>query len=218
MPRPSSSDPERIDLFVSDPEALAGATADAGLSRAQILRGAMWSAGALSLGGITIAGLPRLVGSASAAGEVDAVIAFLLSVERVQAAFYAEALAGSGLSPELRAFVTQVAPHEEIHVKTLGGAGAAPGDYDFGDATSDPAAFTAAAILLEDLVVEAYNGQAANLPPALRAKVARVISVDARHAAWIRAIDGQVAAEQAIDPTTTLADARKALDATGYVR
>ena len=61
---------------------------------------------------------------------------------------------------------------------------------DFGDATTDPEAFAEAAATLEDVAVGAYNGQAANLTKAGLRAAATVISVDARHAAWVRAIVG----------------------------
>jgi hypothetical protein len=59
------------------------------------------------------------------------------------------------------------------------------------------AGFYAAA--LEDAVVAAYNGQAANLRPETLAKAATIVSVEARHAAWMRHLVGVQPAANAFD-------------------
>ena len=53
---------------------------------------------------------------------------------------------------------------------------------------------------LEDLAVATYNGQAVNLTPASLKAAARIVSVEARHAAWIRSIVGEVPATRGDGP------------------
>jgi hypothetical protein len=71
--------------------------------------------------------------------------------------------------------------------------------FDFGDTTGDPDAFADTAADLEDLAVAAYAGQAGNLSKATLTAAATLISVEARHAAWIRSIVGRPPAEQPTD-------------------
>ncbi len=89
---------------------------------------------------------------------------------------------------------------------------------EFGEATTDPEAFAAAAASLEDLAVAAYNGQAANLTDAGLQAAATVVSVDARHAAWVRAIAGRPPASQAVDAPLSLAEVEQRLDELGFIQ
>jgi hypothetical protein len=83
--------------------------------------------------------------------------------------------------------------------QALGGAAGSTPRPDFGDALKDVDAFSAAAVKLEDLAVATYNGQAVNLTTASLKAAARVVSVEARHAAWIRSILGEVPATEPTD-------------------
>ena len=88
----------------------------------------------------------------------------------------------------------------------------------FGKATTDPDAFVAAALALEDTGVAAYNGQATNLTAGALAAAARIVSVEARHAAWIRSIVGKSPAADATDSPMTAAQVLKAVRKTGFLR
>ena len=48
-----------------------------------------------------------------------------------------------------------------------------------------------------------FNGQATNLTRGTLASAAQIVSVEARHAAWIRAIAGKVAAPDPVDKPIT---------------
>ena len=132
---------------------------------------------------------------------------FVLLVDRVELAFYREALRRGRLSGELREFAETAAGHEREHVRfiegALGSKARKPPRPRFGDATSSRDGFVDTAVALEDLAVAAYNGQATNLTPATLAAAARIVSVEARHAAWIRDIAGLTPAEDAIDEPKT---------------
>lgn len=69
---------------------------------------------------------------------------------------------------------------------------------------------------LEDLAVATYNGQAVNLTPASLKAAARIVSVEGRHAAWIRSIVGDVPATEATDPALTEHETRSRLSDFGW--
>jgi rubrerythrin len=172
-------------------------------TRAQMLRRAIMCGGALA-GGAAIWGLPQL--TAAASKDQDArVLNLVLAVEYTEAAFYQEALKRGGLEGKLQAFARIVVDHEKAHVaflkQALGGAADPEPQHDFGDKTKDSEAFAAAAVKLEDLAVATYNAQAVNLTSGSLKAAARIVSVEGRHAAWIRSIVGDVPATDATDPS-----------------
>jgi hypothetical protein len=149
------------------------------------------------------------------------ILNFALELEYIEAGFYAEAFAKRKLRGDLLDYVSTVRHHERAHVAFLKGALGSSArkepDLDFGDATSDPEAFTAAAIALEETMVAAYNGQATNLTKGTLAKAATIVSVEARHAGWIRAIAGRDPAPDATDTPKTAAEVQAAVKRTGFV-
>jgi hypothetical protein len=94
--------------------------------------------------------------------------------------------------------------HERAHAAFLArrlGKHARPRPkLDFGASTRTRAKFVPTARALEDLAVAAYNGQAANLTKEGLADAVRIVSVEGRHAAWIRAVAGDAPAPRAADP------------------
>jgi rubrerythrin len=168
-----------------------------------------------------IARLLRL-GDASAApskAQDARILQLVLQVEYTQVTFYEEALRQAGLTGELRDFARTALEHERQHLaairKALGAKAAAKPKFDFGQNVKDPRAFTQAAIQLEDIAVAGYNGQAANLTKGTLAAAAAIVSVEARHAAWVRAIAGQVAAPDAVDEPMTAKQAAQGLHEIG---
>jgi hypothetical protein len=170
-------------------------------------RGGALRAAALAAGGalaaVTTVGAADLLRAApSDAGDVR-VLNLLLLVERAEVAFYTAALADAGLSGELEEFARAVLAHEEEHVayleEALGDTAEEAPAMDFGAVTADADAFARAAAQLEDIAVGAYNGQATNVTPGAFLAAARIVSVEARHAAWIRSIRDGDPAPDAVD-------------------
>jgi hypothetical protein len=159
-------------------------------------------------------GVPALVVAQSGNRDVE-VLNLLLKVEYAEAAFYGQAVERGGLDGELLAFAEQVLDHERQHLDVVKGVlGSAAEDeptYDFGDAITDPDAFADVSGRLEDLAVAAYNGQAGNVSPEAFAAAARIVSVEARHAAWIRSIAGRDPAPDTTDQPMTAAQVRDGL-------
>ncbi|MDQ3380594.1 MAG: ferritin-like domain-containing protein [Actinomycetota bacterium] len=191
-------------------------------SRSGLLQRAVVAGGALTAGGLIVAGLPKLASAAPSPAQDVRVLNLALLLEYIEAAFYAEARAKGALRGELRQFAEVVGGHEQQHLtflkKTLGAKARAKPRMVFGKATTDPDAFVASALALEDTGVAAYNGQATNLTAGALAAAARIVSVEARHAAWIRSIAGKTPAADATDPSLTEAQALAALRKTGFLR
>jgi rubrerythrin len=149
----------------------------------------------------------------------EQILQLVLQLEYTQVAFYEQALKSAGLTGELRVFAQTVLVHERRHLAAirtaLGSKAAKRPRFDFGPNVKSAQAFRRAAIKLEDAAVAAYNGQATNLTPATLAAAAEIVSVEARHAAWVRALAGEVAAPDAVDKPITADDAVQALHAIG---
>jgi rubrerythrin len=194
-----------------------------GSSRPEFLARAIVAGGALAAGGILVGGFAPRGASAPSAAQDKRILNFALLLEYLESAFYDEAFAKGKLSGDLLAYVSVVRRHEQEHVdflKTaLGREARKRPSFEFGPATSDPARVIAAAITLEELMIAAYNGQAANLTKPTLAMAAKIVSVEARHAGWIRAIAGKNPAPNATDrPGTAAAEVQADLARTGFIR
>ena len=173
--------------------------------RALLGAGALGALAAIPLGGRLLR-LGDALGSPSKAQDAK-ILQLVLELEHTQVAFYEQALAHAGLKGELRDFARTAAGHERKHLSAIRSAlgakaGPAPA-FDFGGKTKSPEAFRNAAIQLEDIAVAGYNGQATNLTKGTLAAAAEIVSVEARHAAWVRAIAGEVAAPDPVDKPMT---------------
>ena len=215
--------PDRVTLRVPDPEAAARAlwADNEATSRERLIQRAIAAGATLVAGGVVIAGLPRLAASAQSPEQDVEIFNFALLLEYTQAAFYAETVERAELTGELFEFAKVVANHERAHVDylldALGSDARDEPVTDFGNATGDPDAFGPAAATLEDVAVAAYNGQAANLTKGALQAAATIISVDARHAAWIRSIIGEPPAADAVDAPLTAEEATSRLAETGFL-
>jgi len=192
-------------------------------SEGSLSRRALIGAGALgAIASVPLAGrvfrLGDALGSPSKAQDVK-ILQLVLQVEYTQVAFYSQALAHGALEGELRDFARTALAHERQHLaavrNALGAKAGGKPTFDFGARIRSPKAFMRAAIDLEDTAVAGYNGQAANLTKGTLAVAAEIVSVEARHAAWVRAIAGEVAAPDAVDQPMTAQQAASGLHALG---
>ena len=152
-------------------------------------------------------------------GQDVRILRLVLALEYTQVAFYEQALRVGRLRGDLRDFAGAALEHERQHLaavrKALGSNAGSKPSFDFGPRTRSERAFQQAAITLEDVAVASYNGQATNLRAPTLAAAATIVSVEARHAAWIRTIAGELAARDPIDKPITAAEAAAALHAIG---
>lgn len=129
-----------------------------------------------------------------AQGDV-AILQYALVLEQVEADFYSRVVSAFGTSnitTAEQAILTEISNHEIAHREFLRGSLGADGAFTItatfrGVSFSDRAGVLAAARSLEDLGIAAYNGAAQYLTtPANVLSLAKIVSVEARHAATIR--------------------------------
>jgi hypothetical protein len=230
---------DHIQLEVLDRDgAIQETAAAAGVSRADFLRRAGVAGAGFVAGGVLLNGLASPAEAAistrhrSKRNDVK-ILNYALTLEYLEAEFYKQALERGGAQGDegVKFFATYVAQHEATHVKTLkkvlGRSAVAKPTFDFGDAVTNLTKFKQTAQVLEDTGVAAYAGQGPNLlqRPLVRAALS-IHSVEARHAAWIRFINGggrpgaateHIPAPKAFDSPKTARTVLKAVKATGFI-
>ena len=200
-------------------------------TRAEFFKRAIVGGGAFAAGGLLIGGLPTVALGQRSAGQDQEILNFALLLEYLESEFYVEAVQRGSLSGETLEFARVVRDHELAHVEflrtALGSAARDKPQFDFKDTTSDPDKFRATAVVLEDTGVAAYNGQGPRLRKQTLAAAATIVSVEARHAAWIRRIvgkpdyDGRAAnypAPVAFDAALTKKQVEDRVAATGFIQ
>jgi rubrerythrin len=198
----------------------------AGVNRGDLLKRAALGGGALIgtaslLGAIPGAAFASSKGSVRASSDVD-ILNFALTLEYLEAAFYAEALKKGALKGPTLAYAKVVATDEAQHVaflKTaLGAKAVAKPMFDFKGSTASTKSFQATAMALEDTGVSAYAGAAPLISDKKTLSAAlSVHSVEARHAAWIRNIMGVNPAPVPFDGAKTKAQVLKIVTGTGFI-
>jgi hypothetical protein len=195
---------------------------DGQLDRSLFLGRTLVASGAFALAGLGLAAASERGAAAAPSPEQNVrILNFLLRLEYAQQALYEEAVAADALRGELRQVAEVCGDQDAKHVDALralvGDDADAKPTFHFGDAVRSPGRFTAAALTLEETASAAYIGQAANLTKDRLPEVARIVAVEARHAAWIRAIAGRNPAPHAADPAKTVQQVMKTLARTGFV-
>jgi hypothetical protein len=192
--------------------------------------------------GLTRAGVLRLLGSSAAAAaglELIAapgaraadkqkaaahrkdltVLQYALSLEYLGAAFYQTALHAGNLTGDAHTAALAFRAHERSHVqfvqakiRAFGGTPHKTETFDFGAATASQTAFLKTSAQLEELCVETLNGAAAIVSTPTLTALATIVSVEARQAAWVRAILSRNPAPTAATPALTAAKSKTAFN------
>jgi hypothetical protein len=189
-----------------------------GDTRADFLRRAVLGGGALLA---AAAAAPPDAEAASRARD-RRILNFFLAFEHLQVAFYGEVEALKVLQGELDRQARVVGSHERAHVVALraavGHGAARAGRYDFRGATEDADRFRRTAVAFEDLTTAALQGQTPRLAsPAIVAAAVSILTVEARHAAWIRRLAGAPPAAHAFDEPVPLSRVTEIVDKTHFV-
>lgn len=198
-----------------------GAIAEAA-GRARSLSRRALLAGALA-GGIGLVVVPAGTSAkGSKAGDV-AVLNFALTLEYLQAAFYSEAERRKALSADNARAARLIGAVERTHVAALkgllGSDAVARPFFDFQGTTENDADFVKTAVGFEDFSAAAYQGALVHLGQAeLIAGAASIHTVEARHGAWLRFLQGVVPAARALDEPIDAGAAMRLVDSTGFVR
>jgi hypothetical protein len=185
-----------------------------GWTRRRVFGLAAAGAAAIGAGGGAVLAAPS-------ADEDARILNFFLLLEYLQEALYRDGLREAGLTGELAEYVRAVGPQETEHAAFLArrlGSRARPRPRpDFSAALASPERFRSAAIDLEEAALGAYIGQGANLTRGTVGVVATLLSVEARQAAWLRAIAGVDPAPEAADPARKPDDVMTQLRGQGIV-
>jgi ferritin-like protein len=193
---------------------------DGSHSRRGFLAASILGIGAYVVGGRP-AGDATAAATAPSAARDRAIFRFALQLEAMQARFYEDALDQGQIRGELREFAEVVGGQELLHERAVAKAAFQSHTryaFDFRGVTRHPANFAHAARVLEDLGVAAYNGQLANLTDPAITFAARIVSVEGRHAAWIRDLAGVAPAPRPIDPGETARSVASEFAALGFRR
>lgn len=164
-----------------------------GNTRAGFLKKAGVGAAVIAGGGAFAGALPAFARGATIPASDIAILNFALTLEYLEAAFYAEAQTSKNITGEAKRLAHVVAQHEAAHVAflkgVLGAKAVALPKFDFKGTTDDQAKFLATADVLENTGVHAYLGQVPNIKakPVLIG-AGRILPIEARHAAWVRDI------------------------------
>jgi rubrerythrin len=189
-------------------------------------RGAFFGRAAVAAGGLigggAVLGMLPSVAAAQSTGDVD-ILNFALTLEELETAFYADAIAKAGLSGDAATLAKEVGAHEAAHVaalrRALGTRAIAKPTFDFGAATQSQTAFLKTAVTLEDTGVAAYKGQAPLIEDAgILAAALSIHSVEAKHAAWVRRVSKGAPAPAAFEGPRTRAQVLAAVQATGFLK
>jgi hypothetical protein len=180
-----------------------------------ILKGALAAGAVYGLG--MVAPFVRQALAASGGGDVG-ILNFALTLEYLEAEFYAEAKRRAGASGELKSLIGLLEMDEQQHVealtasvKKLGGKPVAKPKFEFPyDST---AGFLRLAQTFEDTGVSAYNGAGPMIESKdVLAAAGGIVQVEARHAAAIRLQNGAEPAPQAFEPALGEAQVLKAVE------
>jgi rubrerythrin len=179
-----------------------------GIEIQDVSRGAFIARGALAASAVYgLNSVAPFVSSAlaqSGGGDIG-VLNFALTLEYLEAAFYARAQKQLKLSGDVRRLAKLIGDHETAHVdaltKAIQGAGGKPVrapkvSFPFTDEKS----FLKLAQAFEDTGVSAYNGAAPSIKSAdVLGAAGSIVQVEARHAAAIRLMRHQDPAPHAFD-------------------
>ena len=192
-----------------------------GDSRARFLAKAGMFGGGLLGSGALLGTVASGAQAASTKGDIS-ILNFALTLEYLEAAFYAEAVKMGALSGETKLFAKVVSGHEATHVATLkqvlGSAAVKSPKFNFRGTTESASKFRATAQTLEDTGVSAYKGQAPKIKSdAYLAAALSIHTVEARHAAWIREIRGASPAPAAFDKPLTKKQVLSAVAGTHFI-
>jgi hypothetical protein len=174
-------------------------------------------------GGAALAALTFAAPASAQSGSDVAILNYALTLEYLQAAFYTEAERRNALRTRLARETTRVlGAVERAHVdalkNALGAAAVKRPSFDFRGTTEDEDAFIKTAVAFEDLGTAAYKGQAHRLQsPQLLAAAVSILSVEARHAAWIRYLAGAPPATSALDEPKSMAETKRLVASTGFI-
>lgn len=195
-------------------------------------RGAFLKKFAVGASGVAIAGaLASPAGALAARSSKNdlaqdiAILNYALTLEYLEQSFYAQAVSARKLNAVNTRFAKVVLAHETAHVKAitatikqLGGTPVTRPKFNFKGTNAGNAVFQKTALALEEAGVAAYLGQVTRVfTPAVLKAAGQIATVEARHAAWMRAIVGSNPAPKAFDGVRTINGTLAVVKGTGFI-
>ena len=185
-----------------------------GLTRAGLI--VAGSAGGLALW------RPASASAAKIPASDQDVLNYALVLEYLQAAFYTESERAGALEGKAKKAATTVGAVERAHVKAfralLGKRAVGKPQFDFQGVTEDQKKFLKTAVAFEDLAVAAYKGQARRVKSkAVLRSALGIHTVEARHAAWMRYLNGNIPATAAFDLPQTRPEINQIVASTHFI-
>ena len=204
-----------------------------GNTRADFFRKAAVGGGAVVGASFFGSMLPELAEARPSKKQDIAILKYALTLEYLEAAFYAEAVTAAGLSGPQLELARLLANHEQTHVsalrrtiRQLGSKVPSSPAFDF-KGTNKGAQFIQTALVLENTGVRAYLGQAPRLKSrALLAAAGSIVTVEARHAAAVAVLinESPFAGEKSITPygafdrASSMKRILREVGATGFIK
>ena len=183
-----------------------------GLTRSGLLTRTLALSGALA-GSAVAAEIAASSGSQPSAARDRQILSFGLLIERLQAAFYADALRGGRLTGETRQFAQHVGHRSRrtssIVAAALGSSARQGSGLSLWRRGNRSGEVHRDGGVARGHRLAVYNGQGVNLTAQALAAAARLVSVEARHAAWARALAGELPAPVAVDVPITVASGQE---------
>ena len=206
-----------------------GAVAEATAGLRESTRAGFFRRVGLFAGGGIVAGAVPIglaIGQGTSKQDIE-ILNYALTLEYLEAAFYAEANEKGNLTGIARTFSQVVGQHEAEHVTTLqsvlGAKATKRPSFDFKGTTNSEKTFLKTARTLEDTGVAAYQGQATRIKSTdVLASAGAILAVEARHAAWVRDILGAgkdpSPAPEAFSTPKTMKQILDAVGETGFIK
>jgi hypothetical protein len=190
-----------------------------GLSRSEFLwKGALGCAGLLSA-----LAMPRAWAKSTSKSNDVLILRFGLTFEHLQARFYEEGLRIPALGEETKRWTRVIGAHERAHVRIIRsvlGPQAIPSPFfDFHGVTERETPFTRTAVAFEDLTTALYTGVMPLIDsPALVAALFSLLTVEARHAGWVRHARGLLPVASAFDEAKSIPEVNRLVNSTHFMK
>jgi hypothetical protein len=151
------------------------------------------------------------------------ILRFGLTFEHLQAQFYTEGLRIGGFTAETKRWARVIGAHERAHVQIIRhalGAKAIPSPFfNYHGVTEDELAFTKTAVAMEDLTTALLIGVMPVMEsPALSAALFSLLTVEARHAAWVRHDRGLLPVASPFDEPKSITEVNRLVASTHFMR
>lgn len=195
-----------------------------GLTRAELLR--LLAGSAAACAGLELLGAPGALAAKKSKTKAAAhrheitILQYALTLEQLGAAFYQAALHRIDLDDDTKTMATALRAHERAHtqfvaeqIRKLGGRPHPAVKFDFDRAVASQSAFLKTSATLEQLCVETLNGAIPLVHVRVLGALGEIVSVEARHAAWVRALRAQKPAPSATTPGISSATSRRRVNA-----